>query len=56
MDSLIGLLILVADIFAIYKIWTSGADTVKKILWTLVVLILPIIGVIIWWFIGPKGS
>jgi len=53
MESIIGLIILIADIFAIMKIFKSSADTVKKVLWTLLVLILPLIGLIIWFLMGP---
>jgi hypothetical protein len=56
MESIFGLLVLIADIYAIYNIWTSSEDTVKKVIWTLVVLVLPLIGVIIWYFAGPKSS
>jgi len=53
MESIIGLIILITDIFAIMKIFKSSADTVKKVLWTLLVLILPLIGLIIWFLMGP---
>jgi hypothetical protein len=53
MESIIGIIILIADIFAIIKIFKSSADTVKKVLWTLLVLILPLIGLIIWFLMGP---
>ena len=56
MEGLIGLLILIADIYAIVKIAQSSADTAKKVIWILVVLILPIIGLIAWFFAGPGGK
>ncbi|NKB19225.1 MAG: hypothetical protein GKS01_01660 [Alphaproteobacteria bacterium] len=52
--GIFGLILLVIDIFAIYKILTSSAEMVKKIIWVLVVILLPLIGVILWWFMGPK--
>lgn len=52
--GLLGLLILVADIWAIITILGSGASTGNKILWILVILFLPVIGLILWWFLGPK--
>ncbi|MEQ6250541.1 PLD nuclease N-terminal domain-containing protein [Sulfitobacter sp. HNIBRBA3233] len=54
--GLLGLLILIADIYAIYQIITSGTSGVKKILWTLGVLIFPVIGFIVWLIAGPRGS
>jgi len=55
--ELIGLAILVADIWAIINVLQSNATTGSKILWTLLILILPVVGLIIWYFAGPrKGS
>ena len=50
--GIFSLILLVIDIFAIYKIVTSSAETVKKVIWILVVILLPLIGVILWWFMG----
>lgn len=50
-----GLLVLVADIWAIVNIIRSSATTTAKILWTLLVVLLPIVGFIIWFFAGPKA-
>lgn len=49
-----GLIILVLDIYAIVKIVGSGAGTGTKVLWIVVVLLLPILGVILWFLFGPK--
>jgi hypothetical protein len=48
-----GLIILIADIYAIVMILQSSADSSEKLIWSLVVLILPVIGLIIWYFAGP---
>ena len=55
MEFLIGLVVLILDIWAIYKIVTSGASGLSKILWSLLILILPVLGFIIWLIAGPKG-
>ena len=34
----------------------SSADTLKKALWIVLVLVPPLLGVIIWYFAGPRGS
>ena len=54
--GIIGLIVLVADIYALVKTWQSGASTGAKLLWTLLILVLPVIGFIIWLIAGPKGS
>lgn len=53
--GIFGLLVLVADIYAILQTWSSNASTGAKIVWTLLILILPILGFIIWFFAGPRG-
>jgi hypothetical protein len=49
-----GLIVLVADIWAIVNILQSSASTGRKVLWTVLVIILPVLGFIIWFFLGPK--
>ena len=53
--GLLGFIILVLDIFAILKIMESDASTVKKLVWILVILFLPFIGLLIWWIAGPRS-
>jgi len=52
--SLWGLLILVGDIWAIINILQSSASTEKKLLWVIVVVLLPLVGLILWFFLGPR--
>ena len=52
--GIFGLLILIADIYAIVKTLQSSAQTGSKVIWILVILLLPLIGVIVWWFMGPR--
>lgn len=54
-SGFIGFIILVADIWAILNIVQSGASMGKKLVWILIVLFLPVIGLIIWWLAGPRG-
>ena len=49
-----GLIVLIADVWAIVNIFQSGADTGRKVLWTVLVIILPVLGFILWYFLGPK--
>jgi hypothetical protein len=55
-NSIWGLLVLIADVWAIVNIFQSGATTGKKVLWTVVVLLLPVVGFILWYFAGPKSG
>ena len=57
MEFIIGLAILVADIWAIINIINGKqASTGAKAFWILLILFLPVIGLIIWFFAGPRGS
>ncbi|HEY9539059.1 MAG TPA: PLDc N-terminal domain-containing protein [Kiloniellaceae bacterium] len=53
--GLFGLLLLIADIWAIVKTVQSGASTGAKVFWVVIILILPLLGFIIWLIFGPKG-
>jgi len=48
-----SLIILIADIYAIVMILQSSAKSIEKLIWSLVVFFLPLIGLIIWYFAGP---
>ena len=53
--GLLGLVLLVADVWAIVKTVQSGASTGAKVVWIVLILILPLLGLIIWLLAGPKG-
>ena len=53
--GILGLIILILDIWAIVKIFQSSASTGAKVLWTVLIILLPILGLIIWFLLGPKG-
>lgn len=52
--GLLGLLILIADIWAIIKTVESGAGTGAKVLWVVLILVLPVFGLILWLLLGPS--
>lgn len=54
MEFLLGLIVLILDIWAIMKVVSSGATTGTKVLWVVVIILLPVIGLILWWLFGPK--
>jgi hypothetical protein len=49
-----GLIVLIADVWAIINVFQSSGDTGKKVLWTVIILLLPVLGFILWFFLGPK--
>ncbi len=55
-NGLWGLIVLVANIWAIVNIFQSNATTGKKVLWTVLVILLPVLGFVLWFFLGPKSG
>ena len=53
-QGLFSLVVLIADVWAIVNVFQSSADTGRKVLWTVLVIILPVLGFILWYFLGPK--
>jgi hypothetical protein len=53
MDTVLGLLHFLVWVYAVVQILGSRAETGDKILWILVVLILPLLGLVLWLFLGP---
>jgi hypothetical protein len=54
MKGLLSLVILVLDIIAIVDVFKSSMTTGKKVLWILLILILPVVGLLLYFFIGRK--
>ncbi len=53
MFSLIGLVVLILDVIALVSLLQSGADATTKILWVLLIVLLPVLGMILYFLMGP---
>lgn len=51
-----GLILLVLNVWAFVSIVSSNASTGKKVIWCLLVLILPLLGFLIWLLAGPRSA
>jgi len=51
-----GLLVLIADVWAIINVIGSSSSNGAKVVWTILILLLPILGFIIWLVAGPRSS
>ena len=51
-SSLIGVLILVLDILVIVSVLTGSGTTGHKILWTAIILLLPLVGLVLYALLG----
>lgn len=54
-SGLLGLILLILDVYAIVKIVGGGASTGQKVLWVVLILLLPLVGLILWWVLGPSS-
>jgi hypothetical protein len=54
-EFVFGIIVLILDIWAIVSIIGSSASTGAKVLWIILILILPVVGFIIWFFAGPRS-
>jgi hypothetical protein len=54
--GLLSLLILAGDVWAVINIFQSGASNEKKALWIVLVVVLPVVGLVLWYFLGPRGG
>jgi len=52
--GILGVLILAGDIWAIINIFQSSVSNERKLLWILVVALLPLLGLILWFLLGPR--
>jgi hypothetical protein len=55
-NGLLGLLVLIGDIWAIINIFQSNVSNEKKLIWIVAVVLLPVLGLILWYFLGPRSS
>lgn len=51
-----GLILLILDIWAIVAIIGSRATTGRKVIWVVLVLLLPLLGFIMWLLAGPRAA
>jgi hypothetical protein len=57
MEFILGIIVFFADIWAIVNILRApGTSTLAKLLWILLILFLPVVGLIIWLVAGPRAS
>jgi Phospholipase_D-nuclease N-terminal len=52
--GIVGVLILAGDIWAVINIFQSSASNEKKLIWILAVALLPLLGLILWFLLGPR--
>lgn len=54
--GIFGLLILIADVWAIVNVVQSSSSTGIKVGWVVGILLLPLLGFIAWLIFGPRSA
>lgn len=47
-STLLALIVLVADVLAIFQVWRSRIEVGRKVIWSLVIVLLPVVGLVMW--------
>ena len=55
-SGVLGLLVLIGDVWAIINIAQARVSNGNKLLWIVVVLVLPLLGLLLWYFLGPRSG
>jgi hypothetical protein len=54
--GILGLIILIADVYAIIQVLGSSASTLAKVIWTVAIIVLPVVGLLVWLIAGPRST
>jgi hypothetical protein len=54
MEMTAGIMVLLANLWAIIRTVRSDAETKTKVMWVAIVLVLPFVGMVLWILFGPS--
>jgi hypothetical protein len=54
--GLVGMVILLLDIFAIVSVLLGNSEVIRKLIWIAVILFLPLVGMVLYFLIGRSGA
>lgn len=49
-----GVILLILAVWALVHVGQSSASTGKKVLWIVLIILLPLLGFILWLLLGPR--
>lgn len=55
-SGIFGIIALLLTIWGVVAVLQSGADSTTRLIWVLVVILLPVIGFLIWYLMGPGAK
>lgn len=54
-STAVAIIILLVDVWAIASVWRTTRSSGAKLGWTVLILIFPVVGLVIWAIAGPRG-
>ena len=54
--DIVGIITLLLVIWALIGILQSGASPIEKLIWVIIILVIPLVGFLIWYLIGPGSK
>ena len=54
--SLVGVVVLLLDIWAIVSVLTGRSEVLRKLLWIVLILLFPVVGVLLYFLIGRSAA
>lgn len=54
MTGIIGLVVLILDIIALVDVIKSSMQPVQKLIWALVIILFPVVGMIVYFLVGKR--
>ncbi|MCQ4258351.1 PLD nuclease N-terminal domain-containing protein [Pseudomonas stutzeri] len=55
-STVLALIVLVADIVAIIQVCRSRIEAGRKIIWSLVIVLVPVVGLIMWFLAAGRNA
>lgn len=55
-STVLALVVLVADVLAIVQVWQSRIEAGRKIIWSLVIVLLPVVGLVMWFMAAGRHA
>ena len=54
--DIVGIITILLVIWALIGILQSSASPIEKLIWVIIILVLPLIGFVLWYLIGPGSK
>lgn len=56
MEWLLGVVVFILDVVAIVSVLKSGLEPLMKLVWVVLILALPVVGMALWFLLGARTA